>query len=306
MTVPIFIVVFIGYGLKRFNMVPASLAGPLNTLAFNVLYPCLCIKQLQTTDFSIEYLWMGVYVIATFLVSILVLCWIVPKFIPRRGQAGVVVQGSFRSNSILFAMSLMISICGEENAGPIMVMVAIATLLFNSMAVIILSHFSETGASADTSFVKTLVKIFKNPLIVGTIIGILIRVMSIEIPAFIMTPINNLATSSTPIAMLAIGLSFDFKSISKNIKAISIATINKLIVMPLVWTVVGYLIGFRSYVLVAIFLEHACPGASAGVPMADAMGCDGKLAGEMLLVQTLCASVTIFIGVYLIRLFGII
>ncbi|MBR6736237.1 MAG: AEC family transporter [Oscillospiraceae bacterium] len=306
MTVPIFIVVFVGYVLKRFNMVPESLAGPLNTLAFNVLYPCLCIKQLQTTNMSMEYLWMGLYAIITFLISIPILCRIVPKFIPERAKAGVVVQGSFRSNSILFAMSLMISVCGEENAGPIMVMVAVATLLFNSMAVIVLSHFSETGAGADVSPVKTIVKIFKNPLIVGTLVGIILRVLPIEIPNFIMTPINNLATSGTPVAMLAIGLSFDFKSISKNLKAIGIATMNKLVIMPLVWTVVGYLIGFRSYILFAIFIEHACPGASAGVPMADAMGCDGKLAGEILLVQTLCASVTIFIGVYIIRFLGII
>lgn len=306
MTVPIFIVVFVGYALKRFNMVPESLAGPLNTLAFNVLFPCLCVKQLQTTDMNMEYLWMGIYAVITFLISVPILCAIVPKFVPQRGQAGVVIQGAFRSNSILFAMSLMISVCGEENSGPILVMVAVATLLFNSIAVIVLSRFSETGAQSSLSPLKTAIQILKNPLIVGTLVGIVLRILPIDMPKVIMTPINNLATSATPIAMLAIGLRFDFKSIAKNIKAIGIATLSKLVIMPLVWTVVGYLIGFRSYVLCAIFLEHACPSATGGVPMAEAMGCDSKLAGEIIIVQTICASVTIFIGVYLIRLFGII
>ncbi len=306
MVVPLFVVVFVGYFLRETNIVSEKLAGPLNSLCFKLLIPCTCIKSMQSVTLDITYLWMAVYMTATFLISIFILCKLVPKFVPVRGQAGVVVQGAFRSNSVLFALPLMISVCGEENVGPILVNVALAAVLFNAAAVVVLSRFSETGASGKINPLSMLRQVITNPIIVGTAIGLVIRFLPFSLPNVILKPVFDLGACATPMAMIAIGLQFSFQSLSSNRRAIAISTVTKLIVMPLVWTVVGYWIGFRSYVLCAIFIEHACASATGSVPMAAAMGCDDKLAGEIILVQTAFSCFTIFCGVYLLRLFAII
>lgn len=306
MVVPLFVVVFVGYFLHRTNVVSESLAAPLNSLCFKLLIPCLCVKSMQSVSLDLTYLWMAVYMTATFLIAIPILCWIVPKFVPVRGQAGVVVQGAFRSNSVLFALPLMTNVCGEENIGPMVVNVALAAVLFNAAAVVVLARFSETGASGKIDPLKMLRQILTNPIIVGTAVGLIVRFLPFSLPQVILKPVFDLGTCATPMAMLAIGLRFSFASVSGDRRAIAISTAIKLVLMPLVWTVVGYLLGFRSYVLCAIFMEHACASATGGVPMADAMGCDGKLAGEIILIQTALSCLTIFCGVYLLRLFAII
>jgi hypothetical protein len=306
MVVPLFVVVLVGYLLRLYHVVPEDLAAPLNNLCFKILIPCLCVKSMQSVTLDISYLWMAVYMAATFLISIPILCRIVPKWIPVSGQAGSVVQGAFRSNSVLFAMPLMISICGEEHVGPMIVNVALAAVLFNATAVVVLAHFSETGAGRNLRLSAMLRQIVTNPIILGTAVGLIVRFLPFSLPQVILTPVFDLGSCATPMAMLAIGLRFSFKSVSSNRKAIAISTLVKLIVMPLVWTTVGYLLGFRSYVLCAIFLEHACASATGSVPMADAMGCDGALAGEIILIQTALSCITIFCGVYLLRLLAII
>jgi len=304
--VPLFAVVFVGYALKRFGILPEHLAGPMNALCFRILFPCLCIRSMQTITFRIEYLWLLVYMTATFLISIPILCRLVPLAVPRRGQAGVVIQAAYRSNSVSFAMPLIFNIMGEENSGPMLVIVAMAAVLFNSTAVVVLNRFSETNAEASLTLRGMSREVATNPIIVGTVIGIAIQLLPFEMPALILKPVLDLGACATPMAMLAIGLRFRFQSLAANRRPILLASAVKLAVMPLVWTAVGFLLGFRHAVLCAIFLEHACPSATGSVPMAEAMGCDGELAGELVLAQTAASCVTIFCGVCILRLLALI
>jgi len=302
--VPLFAVVLVGYALKRFSIVPAELSGPLNSLCFKLLIPCSCVYSMYNTSLDITYLWLTLYMTATFLVSIVLFCIFVPKLVPDPRQAGVVVQGGYRSNSVLFAYALMTNICGADHTGPILVLVALANLLFNSSAVIVLSLFSGKREGRP-SFGALCREILLNPIIVGTFIGFLMRFLPFGVPTVILKPISDLGSCAMPMAMLAIGLRLSFRSLQSNRKAIAISTALKLVVMPLVWTAVGFVLGFRLYLLAAIFIEHSCPSSTGGVAMADAMGCDGQLAGEICLTQTVLSCFTIFIGVFLMRLLGL-
>ncbi len=302
--VPLFAVVFFGYALKRFGVIPESMAEPLNGLCFKVLFPFSCINSMLKTDMDVTYLWLVLYMLATFLISVAVFCVLVPKAIPEPRQAGVVVQGAFRSNSLLFALGLMTNIAGPDNLGPIMVLIALANLLFNTLAVVVLSHFSgdrENRPPAAAQFRD----VITNPLIVGTVLGIILRLMPFTLPQVVLKPVSDLAGSALPMAMLAIGLRLSFRSVRKNIRPIALSTFLKLVFMPLVWTAVAVALGFGGLILTAIFIEHSCPSATGGVAMADAMGCDGTLAGEICLVQTVLSCFTIFIGVFVMRMLGL-
>ncbi len=302
--VPLFAVVFFGYALKRFRILPESLAEPLNGLCFKVLFPFSCISSMLRTELNLSYLWLALYMVATFLISVALFCKTVPKVIRDPRQAGVVVQGGFRSNSILFALGLMTNIVGPDQLGPILVLITIANLLFNTLAVIVLSHFSGR-TDARPSLSSQLRRIATNPIIIGTVIGILLRLMPFTLPQVVLKPISDLAGSAMPMAMLAIGLRLSFHSVRRNIRPIALATFLKLVFMPFVWTAVAVVLGFRGLILTSIFIEHSCPSSTGGVSMADAMGCDGTLAGEICLVQTVLSCITIFIGVFVMRLLGL-
>jgi len=304
--VPLFAVVFVGYALRCLNVLDGGAAEPLNALCFRLLLPCLCIRSLQAVTFDFAYLRMALYIAATYAVAIPALCVLVPRLIPRRGQAGAVVQAAFRSNVVMIGIPLMQNICGADNMGPILIGGAETLLLFNFAAVIVLGRFSEKSGEVHVDFAAVARSVARNPVIIGTLLGILLRLLPITLPALIAEPLDGFADCASPIAMLAIGLRFRFAGLRSSRRAILFAAPVKLLVMPLVWTTVAAMLGYRGALLCAVFLVHACPPATVCVAMADAMGCDSDLAGELVLVSTALSILTVFFGVVLLRAFALI
>ncbi len=71
-------------------------------------------------------------------------------------------------------------------------------------------------------------------------------------------------------------------------------------------TVAAYKLGFVKGDLGIIFILFACPTAIASFIMADAMGLNSRLAGNILLLTTLFSIVTITLGLYILKQSGLI
>jgi len=304
--VPLFVIVFVGYVLQKRRVAPESLSGSLNSLTFRLLIPCMCVRSMQSIVFNLDYLRLLVYMILSFLISIPLLCVITSKIVARRSQVGVVVQGAFRSNTSSFALPLLISIFGEENDGPMIVMIAMAAVLFNGMSVAVLSRYSDANVSGKLSIPHLAHEMIRNPIILGTLLGLAMRALPFPMPTVLMKPIGDLGSCTAPMTMLAIGLRFRLQRLADNRRPILLCGFLKLIAMPLVWTAGGALLGFRGPILCTAFLMHSCPAASGCVPTAQEMGCDGELAGDLILTQTAASFFTLFGGVYLLRLLALI
>ncbi len=302
---PLFCVVFVGYALRRLHVLTEADAVPLNTLCFRLLLPCLCIRSMQTVAFDVSYLRLVLYILAAYAVTIPLLCLFVPRVIRDGRQAGVVIQGAYRSNDVLLGLPLMENIRGAAHMAPMMIAVTEVLLLYNFTAVAVLAHFSERqGARAD--FAAILKKVLRNPIIVGTLLGLALRLSPFSLPVLIEKPLGSLASCASTVAMIAIGLRFRFAALSGNQRAIWLGVSVKLLFGPLVWVTAAALLGFRGDLLCASFLVFACPTATASVALADAMGCDGDLAGELVLVSTALSLLTIFCGVVLLRALALI
>ena len=302
---PLFCVVFVGYALRRLHVLTEGDAVPLNTLCFRLLLPCLCIRSMQTVTFDAAYLRLVLYILAAYAVTIPLLWLIVPRLIRDRGQAGVVIQAAFRSNDVLLGIPLMENICGTARMAPMMIAVAEVLLLYNFTAVVVLAHFSERQ-DAQADFGNVCRKVIRNPIIIGTLIGLALRLSPVTLPVLIEKPLGSLASCASTVAMIAIGLRFRFAALSGSRRAIGLGVSVKLLLGPLVWVTLAALLGFRGDLLCAIFLVFACPTATASVALADAMGCDGDLAGELVLVSTAGSLLTIFCGVVLLRALALI
>ena len=71
----------------------------------------------------------------------------------------------------------------------------------------------------------------------------------------------------------------------------------KLIVLPAIVLGVSLLLPFSAAQRFMWIVVFAAPIATASYPMADAMGCDGRLAGELVTTSTLASVVTLFLWV---------
>ncbi len=128
----------------------------------------------------------------------------------------------------------------------------------------------------------------------------------IELPDVLLKTGTYLAELALPLALLGIGGFLSFKDITKNHLLTIISTLLKLVIIPAAATFAAYAFGFTGNDLGIIFILFACPTAIASFIMAEAMGVNSRLAGNILLLTTLASIVTITIGFFILKQNGLI
>jgi malonate transporter and related proteins len=128
----------------------------------------------------------------------------------------------------------------------------------------------------------------------------------IALPEVLKTTGNYLAALALPLALVGIGGFLNFHDITKESSLTIVSTVLKLVVFPLVMTAAAYFLNFRGIDLGIIFILFACPTAIASFIMAEAMGANSRLAGNILLLTTLASVVTITLGLFILKENGLI
>lgn len=99
---------------------------------------------------------------------------------------------------------------------------------------------------------------------------------------------------TTPLAIFILGATLELPEIKKNLHLIFSTLILKLVLVPALVLAVSYAFGFRKLDLFLGFIIFATPVASASFVMAENMGGDSELQGQILAFSTVFSIVTIF------------
>ena len=178
--------------------------------------------------------------------------------------------------------------------------------LFNIFAVIILSIFAPSEKKLTPAQIakKSIKGIVTNPLIIGIVLGLPFMLTPLTLPSFATATINYVGGVTTPIAMMCLGASMgNYKSKGKIGLALS-AALTKVIIFSLILVTAGILVGFRGVELGAILILFGGPTAVSSYIMAKNMDSDHEMAGQILLLSTALCSLTMFIGIYILKSFG--
>ena len=90
-------------------------------------------------------------------------------------KRGVMLQGMFRSNFVLFGIPISTTLYGDTAAGLASILIAVIIPLYNALAVVALEMFN----GKKPSFFKILFGILTNPLILASAAGILFVVFQV-------------------------------------------------------------------------------------------------------------------------------
>ena len=97
-----------------------------------------------------------------------------------------------------------------------------------------------------------------------------------------------------------------FNEISHNLKYLVPTLSFKLLILPAVMMAIGYAFGLRELELFLLVAVYGTPVAAASYPMAQNMGGDGELAGQLVVISTVVSVVTLFFWIFLLRFVGLI
>ena len=300
---PFLILLGIGFGAVRLKMTDREFMNRLNKLNFKLFFPFLMFNNVYGAKPenmpSLKLMLTGALSVMLLVVLLVI---IVPKIVKENPRRGVIIQGIFRSNFIIYGIPLTTYVFGTERSSVCGMMILIMVSLFNVAGVVVLEMFREGGK---ISLKPLLLGIIKNPLLQGCLAGLLFYLLQIRLPAFIASPVSSLAGLATTLALVVLGANLKFEELKKNSRTISIVLIIRLVVLPLIMVPFGYLIGLRGVELFLILMIFGTPVATSSYPMAQNMGGDGQLAGQLVFVSTVASLGTIFLFIFTMSRLGL-
>jgi predicted permease len=308
--------VALGYLLKRLDLFEAELGKRVNKVVFKILIPMtvfLNIYKIEDVgDVDPTYIvYAAIVTSIVFLVS-LPLSSLITNVPNRRG---VISQMMYRSNYALIGLPLAELICGPDGLSAAALLSVVSVSLFNAFAVVSFSIFEEEDKRIN--FKKIFVDILKNPLIIAILAGLvclltrkLLGACDISFRLSQITPlfkaITYIANSATPVALLCLGAQFEFSAIRSMKKEIICGVLLRTVIVPTLALGIAYLFfDFTAGMFAAMIAAFATPVSVSSAPMAQEMGGDGELAGQLVLWSTAASSVTLFAFIYALRLLGV-
>ena len=300
---PFLILLGIGFASVRLKLADRPFMDKVNAFNYKVFFPFLMFNNVYSAKPenmpSLKLILMGVLSVSL-LVVLLVL--VVPRIVKENPRRGVIIQGIFRSNFIIYGIPLTTYVFGEEKSSVCGMMIMIMVSLFNVAAVIVLEMFREGGK---ISAKQLLLGIIKNPLLQGCVIGLLFYLFQIRLPSFIASPVSSLAGMATTLALVVLGANLKFDELKQNRRTVSAVLLIRLILLPVVMVAFAYAIGLRGVELFLILMIFGTPVATSSYPMAVNMGGDGPLAGQLVFVSTVASLVTIFLFIFTMSQMGL-
>ena len=289
---PLFVFMMLGYYFKKKNYLSPSSTKQINILVFRYFLSIMCAETIYKANLKEDVELLPVLVVAIGIIGIFLISWlIIPRFVKDKTQIPVMIQGIYKSNYAILGIPIAQSICGADNIGIVSVIAVILVPLNNCISAFIFEKY--TGNA--TSVPKLLLNIIKNPLVVGSLIGLILNLTGVRIPSWIMTGIvAKLGALATPLSMIALGASFEFSQIGKYKTMLTWAVIAKLLIVPGIIIPVAILLGIRSVALVGVMIYAAAPNAVNSYSTAVAMGGDADLANEIVVLTSLLSMLTMF------------
>ena len=303
---PVFFLMVLGYlPVNYTSLADRKLTKQANAIVFKIFLPCMLFYNVYQSDIGAEIhsrIKLCIWAAGGLLILFVLLCLIVPKVVKQENQQGVVIQGIFRSNYVIFGVAVVQNMYGVKSTTTAAILSAILVPMYNFLAVVALSIF---GEKRETDWKKIILDIVKNPLIISSVLGIIFSLLGIRLPTAVDTTVQDLAKLSTPIAFMILGGDLDFSKVRGNLKVASVVLTIKLVILPLIMIPMIVMMGYRDADLLSGLLAYQTPVAVSSYIMAQQAGADGQLAGQLVVFSSVLSIFTLFVTILILRTIGL-
>lgn len=325
---PIIFLILLGYFLRQIHFFNDNFLATANKFVFRVALPVLLFYNVYEIDNLSAIEWNTVLFALIVILVIFIIGFICVRFtVKDNRQKGVILQSFFRSNYALIGFPLSESLGGAECLGITAVLSAFAIPTFNVLAVIALTVFIEGDKQKHLNIKSLLMKIIKNPLIIGVCAGLLVLfirsfiplnaaaepVFSIEnnIP-FLYSAISSVSKIASPLALIVLGGQFSFKAIKGLLPQIIYGTAVRTVLAPTFALIIAVIVSQHTTLLnfdtshysslIALF---GSPIAVSSAIMAGEMDNDSELAGQLVVWTSLVSMFTLFVIIVVMKGMGL-
>lgn len=299
---PMCLIMALGYGTRRLGWIRREEISAINKIAFRIFLPCLLYYNVYCSDLSGSFdpLLMAYAVGGVLLTFGLSLGYtLLTEKLPER--RGVMIQGMFRSNYVIMGIPVATALLGAGQLGTVSILIAVVVPLFNMLSVVVLEVFRGQKPKP----LHILGQIAKNPLVIGSVLGILTLAAGIRLPHILEQTIQNISAIASPLQLFLLGAFFQFSGLKTYRRELVTVSAAKLIVAPGLFLGLGALLGFRGVAFVSLIGVFASPTAVNSFTMAQQMGGDAELAGDIVVTTSAVSILTMFLWIFLFKSLGV-
>ena len=302
-TMPVFLMMVLGDVLHRkTSLLNDEFADYLNTFVFKLALPVQLFKSLSQEDF--HAVWDSGMVLFCFAVSLasIVLLLGLSIFLRDRSLRAEFVQAGYRGSQALLGVALLQNIYGSSvGAGPLALVLIGAVPLYNVAAVLLLTLMTPGGRLDRKTVGKALRGIITNPIILGIAAGLIWSLLRLPQPVILQRAVSSLASTATPMGLLALGACIDPKKAAGCWKPTLIASLFKLVFFVMLFLPLAVKLGYRGETLTALLIMLGSPATVSCFSMARSMGHEGVLSASAVMLTTVCSAFTFTVWLYLLK-----
>lgn len=304
-TMPIFLMMVVGYILKKIKFVDEHSTSVMNKLVFKIFLPALLFMDLAKQDFvSIWDSRFVLFCLITTIVSIII-AFIISLFRKDKTERGEFIQASYRSAAATLGIAFMTNV--YDNVAMVALMIIGSVPIYNMVAVIVLSLTAPEGndkKEGSKLIKKTVYNVVTNPIILSIFIGLIWSVLKLPQPVIFVKSMTYLGNVASPLALIALGATFEFSDVKEKLGTIVLINFNKLFLFCIMFLPLAIYMGFRDEKIVAALIMLGSATTSSSFIMSKNMGHKGVISSSAVMTTTLFSSFTLTFWLFVLRTLG--
>ena len=296
------IIIGLGFLLAQLKVLDATAQGVLTRIAYYVASPALMVTVLGGTDVhrllsaNLIASLASVAVSATIAVLLARLTW--------KREAGETVIAAFCSayvNAGNLGLPIAAYALGDAALVAPMLLVQLLVLQPTGLAVLdSITHIPSPGISRRRLLLIRLTRPLRNPLAMGSLVGLMLALTGIKLPVLINVPLTLVGGIAVPSMLLAYGISLRLgprPGAGEPPSQVGTLVLLKLVIQPIAAYLIGaYAVGLDGRDLLAVTVIAALPTAQNVFTLAMRYERGVILARDTIFVATLL-SVPVILGI---------
>jgi len=292
-TAPIFIIIAIGFLIRKIKLIDEDGVTLLTRLAYNVGLPALFL--LNITSYSISDIFnVGIVkvIYSAYVIYFLILLLLHLTVKRSRKTRGAFIVSSFRVNMAFIGLPIIWAAFGGLAMAKATLVIAFLVPVNIVYTIVIFKIYSRGDEKLDIK--RMLKSIVTDPVIISTILAIILSYFKVGFPDFINSSLDIISGLTVAVALISIGASFRFDHLKKDIGTVSYISFNKLIIMPIIALLVAqYLFKVDTLDRNVIVTLFATPMAVAAYIMAKELRSNHSLVASALILTTIISALTL-------------
>lgn len=298
---PIFLLLVLGYLLRRGGIPSVEFWNLNDRLVYWVLFPALLFNNTSRIALSGDLLTAFAVVIYTGFGSA-VLFALVSSWLARLdgATASSVLQGAARHNSFI-ALAVAERLIGAEGLALAALVTALLIPVTNITVVTLMVLLIRGGGNLGIVVRAVLRDLVRNPLLIAVLLGITANLLDAKSIPIVHDMTKILGAAALPIMLLCVGANIRIRAIVRAGLPVILSVLGKQLIFPAMILVAARFTPISDVALLVLIFYGAAPTAASAYTLARQMGGNAPVMATIITLQTALSFVTLPATVMLVQ-----